>query len=101
MVDRRKVFRPISSLDHCQRSSPSRISNTPRAGFEPAQNLISSFVEWFCECKVSVKQKIWPLPTESLKYVADSFQWVVNSEDLLDWISSERLVYVYVVSRGL
>ena len=39
MVDRRKAFSLISSRDHCQRSSPSRISDTPRAGFEPAQNL--------------------------------------------------------------
>ena len=35
MVDRRKAFSLISSRDHCQRSSPSRISDTPRAGFEP------------------------------------------------------------------
>ena len=35
MVDRRKAFSLISSQDHCQRSSPSRISDTPRAGFEP------------------------------------------------------------------
>ena len=40
MVDRRKAFRFT-----CQRSSPSRISDTPRAGFEPAQNLSSGFVE--------------------------------------------------------
>ena len=46
MVDRRKSFSPISSRDHCQRSSPSRIFNTPRAGFEPAQNLNSGLVEW-------------------------------------------------------
>ena len=45
MVDRRKAFSLISSWDHCQRSSPSRISDTPRAGFEPAQNLSSGFVE--------------------------------------------------------
>ena len=48
MVDRRKVFSLISSWDHCQRSSPSRISDTPRAGFEPAQNLSSGLVEWSC-----------------------------------------------------
>ena len=41
MVDRRKVFSLISSRDHCQRSSPSRISDTPRAGFEPAKSLSS------------------------------------------------------------
>ena len=48
MVDRRKAFGLISCRDHCQRSSPSRISDTPRAGFEPAQNLSSRFVEWSC-----------------------------------------------------
>ena len=46
MVDRRKAFSLISSRNHCQRSSPSRISDTPWAGFEPAQNLSSGFVEW-------------------------------------------------------
>ena len=29
MADRRKAFSLISSRDHCQRSSPSRISDTP------------------------------------------------------------------------
>ena len=45
MVDRRKTFSLNSSQNHCQRSSPSRISDTPRAGFEPSQNLSSGFVE--------------------------------------------------------
>ena len=45
MVDRQKTFSLISSQDHCQRSSPSRISDTPRGGFEPGQNLSSSLVE--------------------------------------------------------
>ena len=48
MVDQRKAFSLISSRDHCQRSSPSRISDTPGAGFEPAQNLSSGLVEWVC-----------------------------------------------------
>ena len=48
MVDRRKAFSLIYSRDHCQRSSPSRISDTPRAGFEPAQSLSSALVEWSC-----------------------------------------------------
>ena len=48
MVDRRKAFSLIFSRDHCQRSSPSRISDTPRAGFELAQNLSSGLVEWSC-----------------------------------------------------
>ena len=48
MVDRRKVFSLISSRDHYERSSPSRISDTSRAGFEPAQNLSSGLVKWSC-----------------------------------------------------
>ena len=45
MVDRQKVFSLISSRGLCQRSSPSRISDMPRVGFEPVQNLHSGFVE--------------------------------------------------------
>ena len=45
MVVRRKAFNLISSWDHCQRSTPSQISDMPRAGFEPAQNLSSDLVE--------------------------------------------------------
>ena len=48
MVDRRKAFSLISRRDHCKRSSLSRISNTPQAGLEPAQNLSSRLVEWSC-----------------------------------------------------
>ena len=33
MVDKRKAFSLISSQDHCQRSSSSRISNASRAGY--------------------------------------------------------------------
>ena len=48
MVDRRTAFSLISSQDHFQRSSPSPISDTPRAGIEPAQSLSSGLVEWSC-----------------------------------------------------
>ena len=48
MIDRRKAFSLISSRAHCQRPSPSRISDTPRVEFDPAQKLSSSFVEWSC-----------------------------------------------------
>ena len=46
MVDRRKAFSLISSQDHCQRSSPSQISDRSHAWFEPVQNLSSGLVEW-------------------------------------------------------
>ena len=58
MVDRRKVFSLISSRELCQRSSPSWMSNTPEAGFEPAQNLSSSFSFCICACFISVKQAL-------------------------------------------
>ena len=48
MFDWWKAFSLISSRDHCQRSSQSQISNMPRAGFEPVQNLSSGLVEWSC-----------------------------------------------------
>ena len=48
MVDRQKAFRLISSREHCQRFSPSRISDTSRAGFEPAQTMSLGLVEWSC-----------------------------------------------------
>ena len=48
MVDRRIAFSLISSRDYCQRFSPSRIYDNPRAGFEPAQDLSSGLVEWSC-----------------------------------------------------
>ena len=45
MVDQLKAFSLISSRDHCQRSSPSRISDTQPTGFELIQNLNSGFLE--------------------------------------------------------
>ena len=48
MVNRRKAFSLISSLDHCQRSSPLSASYTPRTAFEPTRNLSSGLVEWNC-----------------------------------------------------
>ena len=35
-------------MRHCQRFLPSQISDTLHAGFEPAQNLSSGFIEWSC-----------------------------------------------------
>ena len=53
MVDRRKAFSFIFSRHDCQRSSPSRISDKQRAGFEPVQNLSTSFVEWGCAVAIT------------------------------------------------
>ena len=44
MVYRRKAFSYISSRDHPQRSSPTRISDTPRTGFDHGQAPSSGLV---------------------------------------------------------
>ena len=75
MVDRRKAFSPISSRDHCQRSSPSRISDTPRAGFEPAQNLSSDFVDWSCAVVITTTPRRQPS--------SQNENFVSNSKNLL------------------
>ena len=66
MIDWSKVFSLISSWDHCQRSSPSRISDMPRAEFEPAQNLSSGLVEW--SFTVVTTTTPWHHYTTALKY---------------------------------
>ena len=45
MADRRNALSLISSRDQSQGFSPSQITDTARAGFEPAQNLSSGFAE--------------------------------------------------------
>lgn len=45
IADRRETFGLISSQDHSQRSSRLEISDMLKAGFEPARNLSSGFVE--------------------------------------------------------
>ena len=46
MVNQQKLFSLISSHGHCQRSSPSWISDMPQAGFESVQNMSLGLVEW-------------------------------------------------------
>ena len=48
MVDRQKAVSVTSSRNHCQISSRSRIFDTTRAGFEPAQKPSSGLLEWSC-----------------------------------------------------
>ena len=66
MVDQRKAFSLISSWDHYQRSSLSRISDTPQAGFEPAQNLSSGFVEWSCAVVITTTPRRHSLLSKAL-----------------------------------
>ena len=53
MVDRRKAFSFISSRDHRQISSPSRICDAPQGGFEPVQNLSSGSVVLSCAVAIT------------------------------------------------
>ena len=48
MVDRQKTLSFIPKREYCQEFSPSQIIDTPGAGFKPAQNLSSGFVQWSC-----------------------------------------------------
>ena len=52
MTDERHLHL-IPSCDHCQRYSPLQISDTSQAGFEPAENLSSDFVELSCAVVVT------------------------------------------------
>ena len=70
MVVRRKAFSRISNRDHCQRSSPSWISGTPRAGFESAQSLSLGLVKWSCaEVITSIPRcHVWTAKLTSAKF---------------------------------
>ena len=56
LTDERRL-RFISSRDHCQRFAPSQFSDTPQAGFEPARNLSSDFVERSCPVVITTKSR--------------------------------------------
>ena len=88
MVDRRKACNLISSRDHCQRSSPSRISDTPRAGFEPAQSLSSGFVEW--SCAVVIKIKSWTFNWKTFQIVYQNIQINITSKNTEDSTQTDQ-----------
>ena len=70
-----KDVNPISSWDHCQRFSPSRISDTPRGGLEPVQNLSVGLVEWSYSAVITatlrrhnLKNCVHSMPKSKLPY---------------------------------
>ena len=83
LTDKRRSL--ISSRDHCQRSSPSRISDTPRAEFEPAQSLSSGFGEWSWVVAITTTPRrhytTAPLPT------GDS-SWKQNFNSIAQWTTA-------------
>ena len=107
IVDQWKMSSLISSRDYYQRSSLLQISDMLRAGFEPAQNLSSGFVEWsrsvvitttrWCRwvlCsgskrKAILGKKIW---NNTLKQIWRTYNnlkplWIIRSklETILGW----------------
>ena len=98
MVDRRKAFSLISSRDHCQRSSPSRISDTSRARYEPAQNLNSDFDEWSCAVAIISTA---PLVTCQIFGVVVKESSSVNFEKVLKSTYSEILPSKIAACRAL
>ena len=76
MFDRRKAFSIISSRDHCQRSSPSRISNKLWAGFEPVQNLSPAFVEWSCAVVITTTPRRQNILTDKI------LNWTFDFDEL-------------------
>ena len=69
MVDRRKALSLISIQDHCQSSSTSRNFDTPRARFEPAQNLSSGLVKWSCAVAIDTTTR----PRDIFFFIGASF----------------------------
>ena len=89
MADRRKAFRLISSRDHCQRSSHLWISDTLRAGFEPAQNLSSGLVEWSCTVVITATPRRH-LFTSHIYLHFYCFILILNSESVFDELSFNK-----------
>ena len=93
MVDQWKAFSLIFSRDHCQRSSPSQISDTLQVGFEPAQNLSSGFVEWRCAVVITTTPlQILSPQNSGAKYVGNKMlQRSHNFSVCLDNTSAKKL----------
>ena len=87
MADRQKAFSLISSRDHCQRSLPSHISDTPWPGFEPAQNLSSDFAEWCCPVVITTTPR-----RQKCSWMFLDFEWAV---EWAEW-PVEFLDYFYI-----
>ena len=101
IVDRRKVFSLISSRDHCQRFSPSWISDTTRAGFAPAQNLSSGFYEWSCAVVITTtsrphRGRDWNNPAFILIYFVNLtlIDSIRNHQEVRNVSFSENFAYV-------
>ena len=99
MVDRRKAFSLISSWDHCQRSSPSRIFDTPRAGFEPVQNLSSALVEW--SCTVVITTTPWLILSKQSHCMQLCCRLIIIYYDSLSFLHCKKFSHSHIIKFAL
>ena len=94
MVDQRKTFSLIFSLDHCrQRFSQSWISDKPRAGFELVQNLSSGFVEWSCAVVIPTSRHYY---YHNCHYYRVALSYVTSYGLTLDLIILYSPIWIYI-----
>ena len=95
MVDRRKAFSLISRRDHCHRSSPSQISDTPRVGLEPALNLSSGLVEWrFAVVITTITRCHKPLHNSATIYVHNVL--LGKQDNILHMRSTKKILFIKI-----
>ena len=102
MVDWRKAISLISSRDHCQRSSPSRISDTPRAGFLTITNLRHAASRvWICvepEFRLEVENEVlsseWScavvITTTPRRHITTTPRWHVKEDTTWRHVDTRR-----------
>ena len=97
MVDQWKAFSLISSRDHCQRSSPSRISDTPSrvwACAEPEFRL-----SWMKLCSsdnhYTTAPRIIPL-----YYLTKNYSTILSDKELLHYIIWQRIIPLYYLTKN-
>ena len=95
MVDWQKAFSLISRWDHCQRSSPSWISNMLPAGYEPAQNLSSGFLEWSCAVVITITPWHQKIKVKNIKVDEKSYKNI-----LIYYIGWENLCTIFSIKQN-
>ena len=94
MVDRREALTLISSWDHCQRSSPSGISDTPRAGFEPGlkfdiADFYPSIAEHLLERSIEYAQSFATIEDKTLEAILLAHKSLLFSKDEI-WVKKDN-----------
>ena len=88
MVDQRKAFSLVSSRDQCQRSSPSRISDSLLAGFWHVQNVSSGFVEWSCAVVITTTPRHHQIFLKIQKTLFLAHFPILGQKKSFTWVSS-------------